>query len=156
MKKAAAVPGRRGSGLWLQGLVCGALVTLATPTALLAGVLLLPSLMVYLIDDAEGRATLRAVLLFGLAASPRPMLALWTSGHTMHTSLSLLSDVAIPVVAWSAQGAGWLLAQIIPLLARMALEGQAKIEIARLRAERAKLAEAWGLPPTTDGGDAAA
>jgi hypothetical protein len=156
MSKAGTATRRRGSGPWLQGLVCGALATLATPTALLAGVLLLPAIIVYLIDDAEGRATLRTVLLFGLAASLRPMLGLWTGGHSMDISISLLSDVATPAVAWSAQGAGWLLAQAIPLLVRMALEGQAKIEIARLRAERAKLAETWGLPPEPDGGDAAA
>ncbi len=155
--KKAETP-RRGSGVWLQGLVCGALVTLATPTALLAGVLLLPTIIVYVIDNKQGRATLRAVLLFGLAGSVRPLLTLWTGSHTIETSLSLLYDIAVPVLAWSAQGAGWLLAQTIPLLFRVALEAQAKVEMVRLRAERAKLAEAWGLPPEPagGGGDAAA
>jgi hypothetical protein len=158
MKKGGADTARRGSGLWLQGLICGALVTLATPTALLGGVLLLPSVLVYFFDDSEGRATLRAVLLFGLAGSVRPLLALWTGGHSIDTSLSLLSDVTVPVLAWSAQGAGWLLAQAIPLLIRVALEGQTKVEMARLRGERRKLAEAWGLPahPSDEGEDASA
>jgi hypothetical protein len=147
MKRSGTATAKRGSGLWLQGLVCGALVTLATPTALLAGVLLLPTILVYLTEAGEGRATLRAVLLFGLAASLRPMLALWTGGHTMDISLSLLTDFATPVVAWSAQGAGWLLSQLIPLVVRVTLEAQMRLEVARLRAERAKLAEEWGLPP---------
>jgi hypothetical protein len=159
-KPEAAAPPRRGggSGRWLQGLVCGALVTLATPTALLGGVLLLPTIMVYLFDSADGRATMRAVLLFGLAGSVRPFLALWTGGHTLDTSMSLLSDLAVPVLAWSAQGAGWLLAQAIPLLVRMALEAQTRVELIRLRAERTKLVEAWGLPaePTDENADAAA
>lgn len=145
MKKPGAAAARRGSGRWLQGLACGALLTLATPTALMAGVLLLPAIVVYLTDDGEGRATMRGVLLFGLAGSLRPMLALWTGGHTVGVSLSLLSDTAVPALAWSAQGAGWLLAQAIPLLVRVTLEAQANVEIARIRAERAKLAEAWGL-----------
>ena len=146
MKKPAAVPVRRGSGLWLQGLACGALITLATPTALLGGVLLLPTIVVYFIDRSDGRPTLRAVLLFGLAASVRPLLALWTGGHSMDLSFALLADVATPVMAWSAQGGGWLLAQLVPLLMRLTLEAQARLEISRLRAERAKLAEEWGLP----------
>jgi hypothetical protein len=53
------------------------------------------------------------------------------------------------VVAWSAQGAGWLLTQLIPLLVRLGLEGQSRVEIARLRAERDRLAEEWGLPAAT-------
>jgi len=145
MKKPGAAAARRGSGRWLQGLACGALLTLATPTALMAGVLLLPAVVVYLADDGEGRATLRAVLLFGLAGSLRPMLALWTGGHTVAIALSLLSDMAVPALAWSAQGAGWLLAQAIPVAIRVALDAQASVEIARIRAERAKLAQAWGL-----------
>ncbi len=154
MKKPAAMATRRGSGRWLQGLACGALVTLATPTALMVGVLLLPTIIVYLTDDGEGRATLRAVLLFGVAGSLRPLLALWTGGHSMGVAMSLLSDMAVPALAWSAQGAGWLLAQTIPLLVRVTLEAQTNVEIARLRAERTKLAQAWGL---ADGeGDASA
>jgi hypothetical protein len=150
MKKADAVAARRGSGRWLQGLVCGALVTLATPTALLAGVLMLPSIIVYLLEDGEGRGTLRAVVLFGLAGSLRPMVALWTGGHSIETSLSLLSEIAVPALAWSAQGAGWLLAQAIPLLVRVALEGQTKVEMAHLRGQRRKIADEWGVPPPAD------
>jgi hypothetical protein len=150
VKKTGAITVRRGSGLWVQGLLCGAVVTLATPTALLAGVLLLPALIVHLLDDGEGRPTLRAVLLFGLAASLRPLLALWSGGHTLQTSLALLSDIATPAVAWSAQGGAWLLTQLIPLLMRLALEAQSRVEVARLRAERAQLAASWGLPPATD------
>ena len=156
MKKPQAATARRGSGMWMQGLVCGALVTLATPTALLGGVLLLPAIIVYLIDDTEGRPALRAVLLFGLATALRPMLTLWTGGHSVSVSLSLLSDFATPAVAWSAQGAGWLLSQAIPLLVRVALEAQSRLEIARLRAERAKLAEQWGVPATAAAGDVSA
>jgi hypothetical protein len=145
--KAADQPApRRGGGRWLQGMVCGALATLATPTALLAGVLLLPSIIVHFADSSEERGTLRAVLLFGAAGAVAPMLALWTGGHTIDLSLTLLSDITVPVFAWSAQGAGWLLAQGVPLLFGAAFEGQARIEMARLLNERAKIAEQWGLP----------
>src|SRR5690349_1624154 len=42
MAKDATQPRRQRSFVWLQGLLCGALATLATPTALLLGVLLAP------------------------------------------------------------------------------------------------------------------
>ena len=149
MKKAGAVAAKRGSSLWLQGLICGALVTLATPTALLAGALLLPSLIVHLLDTTSGKPTLRAVLLFGLAAALRPLLALWTGGQNTETSLALLSDMAVPALAWSALGGGWLLTQLLPLLVRVGLEAQTRIDIARLRAERDRLAEQWGVDGET-------
>jgi len=98
-RKAATAAARRGPGLWVQGLLCGALVTLATPTAVLAGVLLLPAVIVHLMDTTEGRPILRTVLLFGL-----------------------------------------------PLLVRLALEAQSKLEVAGLRSQRDRLATEWGLP----------
>jgi hypothetical protein len=156
-KAATPKTGRRGSGRWLQGLVCGAVVTLATPTALLGGVLLLPAIIVYFLEDDDGRPTVRAVLLFGLAGALRPMIALWSGGHTVAISMSLLSDIAVPALAWSAQGAGWLLAQLIPLLVRVTLEAHNRVEIAKLRAERGKLAKQWGLPASPGApGDATA
>ena len=51
-----------------------------------------------------------------------------------------------PAIAWSAQGAGWLLTQLIPLLVRLALEAQSKLEVAGLRSQRDRLATEWGLP----------
>ncbi len=54
-QKAAPTPGtkpqpRQRSLVWLQGLLCGAMATLATPTALLLGVLLGPALLAILFD----------------------------------------------------------------------------------------------------------
>jgi hypothetical protein len=150
MKKAAPPAARRGGSRWMQGMVFGALVTMATPTALLGGVLLLPSILVWFFDESEGRGTLRPVLLFGFAGSVQPMLTLWGGGHTIDGSLELLSNMTVTVLAWSLQGAGWLLAQGIPFMIRMALEGQARVEILSLRSQREKIAEEWGIPPEGD------
>ena len=46
---------RQHSLTWLQGLLCGAMVTLATPTALLLGVILGPALLAVLLDHEPGR-----------------------------------------------------------------------------------------------------
>src|ERR1041384_3722306 len=54
MAKDATQPPRQRSFVWLQGLLCGALATLATPTALLLGVLLAPAFLAIALDQAAG------------------------------------------------------------------------------------------------------
>jgi len=146
MAKSAAKPApapRRGSMPWLQGLACGALVTLATPTALLAGVLLVPTLIVFAVDRAPGRPVSRAVLLYGLAGLALPLGTLWSGGHSMDLSIALVTDPAAVALAWAAQGAGWLLTELVPLGIRLLLDTKAAAETAKLRSERAALTEEW-------------
>src|ERR1700722_10136739 len=83
---------RQHSLVWLQGLLCGALVTLATPTALLLGVLLGPALLVAFLDTEQGKPVGRSVVLFSMAASVQPLKSLWVSGHTMQVATTLASD----------------------------------------------------------------
>src|SRR5690242_21889322 len=90
-----AVRPRQHSLVWLQGLLCGALATLATPTALLLGVLLGPSLLAVAFDGEPGRPVGRSVALFSMAASVQPLKTLWLSGHTMHVSAGLVGDLQI-------------------------------------------------------------
>ncbi len=138
---------RPGSTLWLQGLACGALVTLATPTAVLAGLLLAPALMLWLVDRSPDRSIARPVLFCGVAATIRPLLALCEQGHTTAVSLALAADVATLGLAWAAQAAGWLASELTPLVAGLVLTARARARTARLQSERAKLTEEWGLPP---------
>jgi len=151
-KTYAATSPRRGPSMLLLGLVGGALLTLATPTAVLAGVLLLPSLVVTAFDRVEGKPLLRAVLLCGLAGAASPMLTLWTGGHSLEGALNALADTAVPATAWAAQAGGWLLAELMPLVIRFVLEQQSAARAARLRASRARLEAEWGIPPATEPG----
>jgi hypothetical protein len=48
-------------------------------------------------------------------------------------------------MAWSAAAAGWLLAEIIPIGVRAALDGVSVARASRLNTERARLIEIWGL-----------
>src|SRR5215813_13599517 len=106
---------RQHSLVWLQGLLCGALVTVATPTALLLGVLLGPALLAMLLDREPGRPTGRSVTLFAMAASVAPLKTLWIAGHTMAAATALLGDLPVIATTWSAAAAGWLLAQLMPI-----------------------------------------
>jgi hypothetical protein len=136
---------RQRSLTWLQGLLCGALATVATPTALLLGVLLAPVLVAVALDQEPGRPKARSIALFGMAASVAPLRTLWTSGHTMATATTLLGNLDVVGTAWSAAAAGWLLAELLPFAARAVLEAFSIARKARLEAERARLVQAWGL-----------
>ena len=142
--KSAARP-RQHSLVWLQGLLCGALVTLATPTALLIGVLLGPSLLAALLDTEQGKPVGRSVVLFSMAASVQPLKTLWMSGHTMQVAATLVGDLHVVGTAWIAAAAGWLLAQILPIAVRTVLDALGLARSAQLRGERTKLVSEWGL-----------
>jgi hypothetical protein len=143
---------RQHSLVWLQGLLCGALATLATPTALLLGVLLGPALLAVAFDSEPGRPVGRSVALFSMAASIGPLKTLWLSGHTMQIAVGLVGDLEVVGTAWSAAAAGWLLAQILPIAVRTVLEALGLARSAQLKAERARLVSEWGLDDQAEAG----
>ena len=136
---------RQHSLIWLQGLLCGAMATLATPTALLLGVLLGPALLAAHARSPAWTAAGAQHRPFQHGGSIDPLRTLWTTGHTIATATALLGNLRIVGMAWSAAAGGWLLAEITPIAVRAALEGLGMARAARLRAERAKLVETWGL-----------
>lgn len=138
---------RRGSLLWLQGLGCGLLITLATPIALLAGLLLAPALLALVLDQAPGKPVARPLLLLGLAAMARPLVSLWSMGHGMDAALDLLGDATILVTSWGAQALAWLAMELGPVLIVLAMEAATAARAARLRAARRHYEEHWDLPP---------
>jgi hypothetical protein len=151
MSRAASAPaqrrGRTEKWLWLQGLGCGLLLTLATPTAVLAGVLLAPALLAAALDRAPGRPVARPLLLIGLAGAARPLATLWWMGHHMATAWDLLSDPAVMAAAWGGQALLWLAMELGPLFAMLAAEAAVAARAAHLRASRRHYEEQWGLPP---------
>ena len=149
---ATAGGGRSNMLMWMQGLLCGGLVALLPPTALLLG----PALLALCLDGQPGKPVARGVLLCSLAACVTPVRVLWGAGQTMAASVALASNPNTLGTAWSAAAAGWLLAELIPLGVRMVLETLSLAQAARLRTVRAALAAEWGLdgagePPSPPG-----
>ena len=142
---------RRRSWLWLQGLVCGAALSLATAPVILLAVLLAPGLVAFGIDQRLGKPAATAMLLLGLAASFTPLRIMWESGHTMTASLEVITDPARTGLAWLCAGAGWLMEETAHIIAIQYSALEARRRIAALRAERALLVEEWGpigsVPP---------
>jgi hypothetical protein len=136
-----------GSAVWLQGLACGAVVALATPTAVLGGLLLVPGIAALLMERRAGRPAARVALLCGLASAAAPVTALWQTGLGVSGALATASDPPVLAACWAAQAAGWLLAQLAPVLLRLAFDARAAATAARLRAERTRYETEWGIPP---------
>jgi hypothetical protein len=136
--------------VWLSGLACGLVVAITPGLGLAAGGLLAPGLAALMLDKEAGRPIARAVLTCGVAGSVRPIMTLWNLGPTFDTALSVLFDPGTLVTAWGGAAAGWLLTQMAPLLTRMTLEAGAAAQTARLRATRARIADAWELDSDAD------
>ena len=144
-KRSPAPAGKSSALMWVQGLLCGGLVAMLPPTALLLGVLLGPAMLALFLDSQAGKPVARSVLLCTLAACVKPVRALWVAGHGMAASMALATDPDVIGTAWAAAAAGWLLAELAPIGVRVVLEGVSLRQAAQLRVMRAALAEEWGL-----------
>lgn len=129
---------------WLPVLLAAIGIVLAPPSALLAILLLLPTAMAWTADSSPGRATTRAVMLFGLAASCGPFDMLWRSGHRLDAAITLITDLRVVSIAWAAQAGGWLLTQLLPLIVGAWFESEIRLGVIRLETRKNSLLEEWG------------
>lgn len=143
MKSESSARAGGTSTIWLQGLVCGALVTLATPLALLLAVLLAPAIVTGLLESQPGRPVARALLLFGLSASVDPAHRLLAAGDLMSVSVGLVSEPRVLGMAWGTAAGTWVLLELIPVLLGLALEAHSQRIAARLQVQRERLMENW-------------
>lgn len=136
--------------IWVQGLLCGGLATLATPTALLVAVLFLPPLIAGVVDRQPGKPVARSMALFGFCGIVGPVLSLWATGHTITGASQLATDPNNLMKAWGMAAAGWLLAELAPVAVRAILEAMTLSRTSGLRAERARYQADWGFPPAAE------
>jgi hypothetical protein len=134
---------RQSSLIWVQGLLCGALVAVATPLAVMLAVLLAPAGFAAMFDHHQGRPTVRAVLLCGISGCMDPLHRLWAGEHTIAASLAILGQPRVIALAWAAAAIGWVLAELAPLGLSLALEAANRTRAARLRTRRERLLDEW-------------
>ncbi len=144
--KAAQAAAPKGSLVWVQGMVCGALLAFATPTALMLGVLLAPALACFAGERTQAGTMTRGVALCCGAASIGPVWHLWHGGNRMGTALELLSDPLCLVLAWGAGACAWALCQVLPVVMRTTWEMRVAARAKAIAAELAACREEWDLP----------
>jgi hypothetical protein len=120
-------------------------VTLAPASAVLIALLLAPGIGAWLLEREPGRPAARVALLCGAAMAVSPLVALWESGAGVGGAVTAASDAAALAGCWAAQAAGWLMAQLAPVLVRVALDAHALANMARLRGERGRYEAEWGI-----------
>lgn len=142
--KAEAGKPSRGLSMGLKGLICGGLIALATPTALLLGALTAPGLVFLLVDRQPGQPTARAMLLFAGAASVFPVRDLWLTSHTISAALNALGAPTTLLIACGASATAWLASELAPVIAGAIAQAIIAAKTAALRKARDKLIAEWG------------
>ena len=152
MARAAAKRRRRtaagrggGSLLWLQGLVCGAVLAFAMPVAVLTGVLMAPALVAAALEARPRRPVTRTVALGCCAFTLGPLWRLVTNGRGMQAALDQLADPAVAGAAWLAGACGWALCEVLPVLLLGLADMRAAVKVAALEAEEQTIRETWEL-----------
>ena len=146
---AAAVQGGR-SWFWAQGLACGVLVATAAPLAVVLAVLFAPAVLAaIMVRPQEGGGVSRrlggVLMVYGLAAALPWLHVIWNAAQSWPASLDLLASLRLVAACWGAQGAAWLMGELVPLAARQVLEAKVRARVNRLRDARSRLQAEWGL-----------
>jgi hypothetical protein len=134
-----------GSGMWLQGMICGGVLAFATPCALLGAVLMAPGVISLVVERGPHRPVTRAVSLACLSFTLAPLWHLFMDGQSMMAALEMLANPAVLCPAWLAGAVGWALCELLPMALRITAALRAKARIDALRAEETALRETWDL-----------
>lgn len=146
MRRASkAVTGFRGFAILLLGIAGGGLIALSPDIALPFALLLLPGILALVLDRSPGCGVARAMLLFQAAASVHPALDAWYRCAGIDGCMTFLMDGPMVLRVWLAAGAGWLLAQTMPLAVKVLEDYRLSQHRAQLQAKRQALVEEWGL-----------
>lgn len=135
---------RRRSWLWLQGLACGAALSVATAPALLVAVLLAPGLAAYMAERTPAKPTSEPMLVLGAATVFAPLRDLWEHGHTLGACLDMLANPTHIALSWSVAAGAWLMGQVGVLGAWQISQMTARHRTEALRREREALVAEWG------------
>jgi hypothetical protein len=133
----------KGSLLWLQGLVCGAILTFAPASAVLLGVLLAPAFACMAADIEPGRGTTRAVTLACMAGALAPVWHLWMAHDRMEEAILVLCDPLSLTLAWGGGAIAWALCQILPVFLGAVWSVRETIRSHAIDAELKRLREEW-------------
>ena len=144
-KAVAPAAGGAGTATWLLGAICGAAFAFATPSAILAGILLAPVVLAAVFDTERRRPVARVVFVAAAGFTVGPVWHLNMAEPSVAQALDMLCDPAILCPPWLAGGFGWGVCVLLPMVLSRAVEQRATAQIHSLQAEQKALREAWDL-----------
>ncbi len=152
MAQQAAPAPAKGSRMWLQGLVCGALLAFAPAMALLLAVLMAPAMASMAADLEKSRGTTRSVTIACAAGALAPAWHLWLAHDEIGATLVLLSDPLNLLLAWGGGASAWALCQVVPALLQSVWSVRETVRSHKIQAEMKQIREEWHLeePPPGD------
>jgi hypothetical protein len=139
---------KTGGGLsltWLLGVMCGAVLAFATPTAVLAVVLLAPAILVSVFDHQPGRPATRVVFIAGAGLTFGPVWHLNAASPSIAAALDMLCDPAVLCPAWLAGALSWGVCEFLPLMLHSVAERKAAARMKALLEEARALNAQWDL-----------
>lgn len=145
-KPAKAARAAAGSGLWLSGLACGAVLAFAPALAVLAAALLAPAGIAAVLESHTGRPVTRAMALSGGTFVLAPCWRLVREGLTMTNVLDQLADPLTAGAAWFAGIVGWALCELLPVALQAASDLRVAARVKHLEDTAKSLRASWDLP----------
>jgi hypothetical protein len=144
-RRAAARPRQRSGGPTLALLAAATLAAAAPAVALSAAVWLLPGIFVWIAERTPGRPLARCLLLAGLAGALPALVRLWSQPADLAGAASDAITLRACALPWAAQAAGWLCAQLIPVLTGAAERAATRSRLRALESARRRLMTEWSF-----------
>ncbi|CAK0772998.1 conserved membrane hypothetical protein [uncultured Gammaproteobacteria bacterium] len=114
------------------------------PTSMLVLVGMIPSMVAYITDSDEDKATTMIVGSLNFCGVLPFVILLWRKQHTLATAFQMISDPLTLVVMFGAAGAGWVLYFIIPPAVANFEASRAEARIEHLKNQKRDLIQEWG------------
>ena len=120
------------------------LAAVLMPSAILMGILMVPSLFAYMIDRNPRRYLTMTVGLPNFCGVLPALVALWERGQSFDGAFNGIADPWNMMVAYGAGGSGWLLYFGTPIVVSSYLSIATDGKVKSIRKYQESLIEAWG------------
>lgn len=147
MSRQVSVPQRPPRSRWIHGLLCGAFLAWLPGYSLLVGVILAPSLLVYLLDSSRGEETSRVMLPYAFAVLVHPFHLLWMEDGSLNAAISILMNPFTSIYGWGAAATGWFMLELSLVGGRLMRQLKIKRLQGKLARELKDLQDEWDGDP---------
>ena len=141
---AVAKAPRARSWLWLQGLLCGAAISMVPATCLVIAALLAPAVLAMYSESTLKRPVGRAMIMMASAASIEPLRTLWQGGNSLEGAITIISNPSTLALAWLAAASAWVISEGVGLASSEIDTVRSRRKAVQLAAEREALELEWG------------